>query len=298
MNEPNSFVRQSFDDDPMPADARERLWTTMETRLSRQAQLRNLLRAGLLLLLAAIVVTGVLIRNAGRSATIGGGVGNAFPIAADSIPTDLPAENSMSQETHKTYETQPAVPQALIPLLGHRSALRMDLVNFESRREQLITRLNQTAGSEHDRVAAQIVDVERQIAATERAIGIIDRQLAGDESHFSFDFGSKNVPVIAPGAPVMEIPQVISIGSGLPNEAAWILGGAGTLLTLGMIVMLVYMRKVARATRNALTTIEGQVSSQHATLAAGIDAIALEVERLGEGQRFMSKALADKATAR
>ena len=40
-----------------------------------------------------------------------------------------------------------------------------------------------------------------------------------------------------------------------------------------------------------VSLIEGQVSSQHATLASGIDAIALEVERLGEGQRFMSKVL-------
>ena len=53
-----------------------------------------------------------------------------------------------------------------------------------------------------------------------------------------------------------------------------------------------YMRRIARMTREALAAIEKQVSSQHATLASGIDAIAVEVERLGEGQRFMSKALA------
>ena len=64
------------------------------------------------------------------------------------------------------------------------------------------------------------------------------------------------------------------------------------LLALGMIAMLGYMRRIARKTREALAAIEKQVSSQHATLASGIDAIAVEVERLGEGQRFMSKALA------
>jgi hypothetical protein len=52
------------------------------------------------------------------------------------------------------------------------------------------------------------------------------------------------------------------------------------------------MRSIARSTRQALTQLEAQVSSQHATLASGIDAIAVEVERLGEGQRFMSKVLA------
>ena len=59
-----------------------------------------------------------------------------------------------------------------------------------------------------------------------------------------------------------------------------------------MVFLVGYMRRIARMTREALAAIERQASSQHATLASGIDAIAVEVERLGEGQRFMSKALA------
>ena len=114
-------------------------------------------------------------------------------------------------------------------------------------------------------------------------MAVVDRELSGHQATVS-EYVS-----IAPHTD----PQVFQFGSpGIPGEVIWVAGGAGGLLLLGMLSLLVYMRSVARSTRVALSQIEGQVSSQHATLASGIDAIALEVERLGEGQRFMSKVLA------
>jgi hypothetical protein len=86
-------------------------------------------------------------------------------------------------------------------------------------------------------------------------------------------------------------PQVITVSGGLSDELIWSSGGIGLLLVLAMFGMMIYMRRIAKLTREALTAVERQVSSQHATLASGIDAIAVEVERLGEGQRFMSKVL-------
>jgi hypothetical protein len=79
--------------------------------------------------------------------------------------------------------------------------------------------------------------------------------------------------------------------SSIIGRSHWASGFPLVLLAAGMVAMLGYMRRIARKTREALAAIEGQVSSQHATLASGIDAIAVEVERLGEGQRFMSKVL-------
>ena len=176
-------------------------------------------------------------------------------------------------------QENPDVPSNLIPLLGHRSSLRIDIVNAEARRDELVKRLEQTTGREHDRVEQELAAVEQQLESSRLAINVIDRQLQGHET-------------IVTHAVTDGPPQVFQFGSpAVPGEVIWMAGGAGGLLLLGMLSLLFYMRRIARSTRHALSLIEGQVSSQHATLASGIDAIALEVERLGEGQRFMSKVL-------
>ena len=176
-------------------------------------------------------------------------------------------------------ENQEQVPSNLIPLLGHRASLRSDVINYELRRDELVKQIEHTTGRQHDRAEQELAAVEQQLESSRLAINVIDRQLLGHETVVTHN--------------VTETPpQVFQFGSpSLPGEVIWVAGGAGALLLLGMLSLLVYMRYLARSTRNALSLIEGQVSSQHATLASGIDAIALEVERLGEGQRFMSKVL-------
>ena len=267
MTDRIELVRDAFQDDALSATDRDRLWSTMQHRQTRQARLRNLLRGGVLLLAGAFLAALLFLRFGVRSTT------GPVVVAADSSITISPPEPSMIQEN-------PDVPSNLIPLLGHRSSLRIDIANAETRRDDLVKRLEVTSGRDHDRVEQELASVEQQLEASRLAINVIDRQLTG-------------VPTPSVTQPfTVEPPQVFQFGSpGLPGEVIWAAGGAGGILLLGMLSLLVYMRHFARTTRQALSLIEGQVSSQHATLASGIDAIALEVERLGEGQRFMSKVL-------
>jgi len=266
MTDRHELVRDAFQDDSLSASDRDRLWSTMQHRQARQARLRNLVRAGALLLAGAILAAVIFLRFGVRS--------NDGPVivTADSLTNYSPSEPSMIQEN-------PDVPSNLIPLLGHRSSLRIDIVNAEARRDELVKRLEQTTGREHDRVEQELAAVEQQIESSRLAISVIDRQLMGHET-------------VVTHTATSQPPQVFQFGSpSIPGEVIWIAGGAGGLLLLGMLSLLLYMQRIARSTRHALSLIEGQVSSQHATLASGIDAIALEVERLGEGQRFMSKVL-------
>ena len=266
MADRNELVRDAFPGDSLSASDRDRLWSTMQHRRTRQALLRNLVRVAALLLAGAVLAAVVFLR-AGVRSTAGPVV-----VATDSLTFNSPSEPSMIQEN-------PDVTLNLIPLLGHRSSLRIDIANAETRRDELVKRLEQTTGREHDRIEQELASVEQQIEASRLAVNVIDRQLTG-------------IPTPTVTHPFTETPQVFQFGSpGLPGEVVWAAGGAGGLLLLGMLSLLVYMRHFARTTRQALSLIEGQVASQHATLASGIDAIALEVERLGEGQRFMSKVL-------
>jgi len=165
----------------------------------------------------------------------------------------------------------------------------MDMQSLEERQMLLAKRLEQTSGREHQVIETQLSSVEQQLEATRVAISVIDARLSGQPQ------------VATHTAVAIEPPQVFVSGGGrLSDEFIWANFGSVALIALLMVGVLAYMRRIARVTREAMAAIERQVSSQHATLASGIDAIAVEVERLGEGQRFMSKALAgaEKAPAR
>ncbi len=271
MTDRDPLIRDAFREDSLPEADRDRLWKAMQDRSARQARLRFLVRAGALLLAGSVVAAGVILRNVIRSPSDRRLFG-PVAVAADSISTDSSVERPMIQET------QHEVPSNLIPLLGHRSEIRTDMQNLENRQLQLADRLDETTGREHDVVVSQLASVEQQLEASKVALRAIDAQLAGQ-------------PVASYAVAETPPPQLIQVNPPLSDEAIWAAGGPAILLALGMIAMLGYMRRIARKTREALAAIEGQVSSQHATLASGIDAIAVEVERLGEGQRFMSKVL-------
>ena len=270
MSDHNPFIRDAFQDDSRPATDRDRLWNTMQHAQARQARARFLMRAGLVLLAGALLAAWAFLRMAPSPLT---------PIAvnADSISTDSPMEHSMIQDTKE-------VPSSVIPLLGHRSNLQMEIGRLENRQLELAQMVNQTKpGREHDVAMTQLKSVEQQIEAARIALRVVDAQLAGQpvEVHAA-------IPPMPP-----EPPQLIEVhgGGGVPDEVLYAAGGLGTLLVLAMFAMMGYMRRVSRTMRQALTSIEQQVSSQHATLASGIDAIAVEVERLGVGRRFMGELL-------
>ena len=282
MNEPSALIRQAFQEDQSVQVDRERLWNMMMSRNAQHGRWRQLVVAGLILVAGAIVAGAFIVRQAIRTnASMEQRVfGPAF-VVADSISSESPTEQPMIQAT-----TEEA-PSNLVTLLGHRTPLRMELIQLSVQQDELAQRLNRTGpGPEHAAISAQLANVEHQIEAAQVAIEAVDRQIAAQQ-------GGR--PVLAPGATaIAESPQAFQFDFGEPpgRELIWMGGGIGTLLTLGMVVILIYMRRLARSTRDALSLIEGQVASQHATLASGIDAIAVEVERLGEEQRFMSKTLA------
>lgn len=284
MTERNEVIRDAFQDDSLGPFDRDRLWSTMRHRRTRQARLRYVVRAGALLLAGAIVAAVAFLRLGVRS--------TAGPVvaAADSLTTNFPSEPSMIQEPQR----EEAPPSNLIPLLGHRSSLQMDMSRYEAQIDVLSRRLNQTTGAEHDVVERQLSAAEHQLEATKAALAVVDRELSGHQGGVSeyVSISANESPEVIRTVRVVDGASGEFWVSGVSNEAMYAAGGAGGILLLGMLSLLVYMRHFARSTREALSLVERQVSSQHATLASGIDAIALEVERLGEGQRFMSKALA------
>jgi hypothetical protein len=67
MTDRDPVIRDAFPEDSLPEADRDRLWKAMWDRSARQARLRFLVRAGVLLLDGSIVAAGVILRNVIRS---------------------------------------------------------------------------------------------------------------------------------------------------------------------------------------------------------------------------------------
>jgi hypothetical protein len=198
------------------------------------------------------------------------------PAHLDSIDLSPPPEASVI--------VQQEAPSSLIPLLGYRTRLNNDIKDIESKIETIRN------GLESHPTESQALQLNRDLAlATEQlqssmiALRAVDRQIAGLE-----------------GTPMPALPPIPEIGievpppiyrDGIPVERL-ALPVLGLTLLLAFVMTVMYVRRSVRASARTISEVQSQIASQHATLASGIDAIALEVERLGEGQRYMSKVIA------
>lgn len=208
-----------------------------------------------------------------------------LPVMLDSIPTN-PAEEAVSnqQERAATTITRHEAPANLIPLLGHRSSLTNDLEDLVQRRDQLRASLNANPARERaTELRAEMAAVDHQITSTRTALSVVDQQLAALQ-------GGEAPVVVHEPITFSESPPIV-IRDPVPGEPFMWAAGISLAALLVVFAALLAVRRTMRSAVDALSSLQGQASSQMSALTSGIEAIAIEVERLGENQRFMSKVI-------
>jgi hypothetical protein len=73
------------------------------------------------------------------------------------------------------------------------------------------------------------------------------------------------------------------------------LGVVGIIFVAAPLVISMALIAMKRATRPAPPQIPKDISDRLQRMEQGIEAVALEVERIGEGQRFVTQLMADRA---
>ena len=166
-------------------------------------------------------------------------------------------------------------------LRNQRSELRNQLERLEDQREDLARQLREPGVVDADKkgLEQRITFADQRIAETEKALADADKAVANAAAQ--------------PGAVLPPRPQPRPEG---PPEEFWVLGGIG-LMVSSFILALAFARRIWKRAGGTVTGVPAEVYDRFNKLDHAVDAIAIEVERVGEGQRYLTRVYADQQRA-
>jgi hypothetical protein len=154
-----------------------------------------------------------------------------------------------------------------------RDELRNQLDGLENQREDLVEQL-----AEPSSVGAVKQGIETRIAAIDGRIAAIDRQIAEADAAVAR-------AAAVPGAIVPPPPDPPKSG---PPEEFWVIMGIFMFVVV-LPLTIAYARRIWRRGAAAIASLPQDIYDRFSRLEQGVDAIAVEVERIGEGQRFLTR---------
>jgi tetrahydromethanopterin S-methyltransferase subunit G len=160
-----------------------------------------------------------------------------------------------------------------------RRELGNQLDNLQERRNTLSERLQDPMVKGADKTG-----LETRISEIDARISAVDKQIAAADAEVAKAAG-------VPGAYV-EPPPFERSG---PPEEAFVLTGIFFVVVL-MPLSVAYARRIWRRGVATVSTLPQEVMDRLTRLDQAVDSIAVEVERIGEGQRFMTRLFASKGT--
>jgi seryl-tRNA synthetase len=200
--------------------------------------------------------------------------------AAQAAPAGGQASTSPSsaqpQATGAAATGAPTAREMYQALQAQRRELDRQLEELEDRREEVASLLRQVGLPQADQAGqeARLVEIDRRITEVEKQIASNDQALAQASA--------------VPGAVVEEPPPPPDDDS---EEVAIVFLVMGAVLLLPLVIA--QARRIWKRGSTVAASIPGELWQRLTRLEESIDAVAVEVERLGEGQRFTNRVLAE-----
>ena len=188
-------------------------------------------------------------------------------------------------------------------LVLQRGELQGQLRSAEERRAQLSVQSQMTPPEQRGTLTSRIGVLDERIQRLESRIDRLDEAIASGTTSPAVvgegggaDVAVPPIPAIPPIPPMPEGPWPFTVvpADGPPAIHPRVIVG-GALMTLSMMALVAWVtwrRAMARFGRSARGAAEG---SEVSRLQQSVDAIAIEVERISEGQRFLTKVLHERA---
>jgi hypothetical protein len=161
--------------------------------------------------------------------------------------------------------------------VAQRSELRDQLEGLQDQRRELSRQLQDPMVTGADRAG-----LEGHIAELDARISAIDKQIAAADAEVA-------KAAAVPGAVVPDPPYVRQG----PPEEVFVLSGIFIVVVLFPLTI-AYARRLWRRGAVAVSAIPHELMDRLTRLDQAVDSIAVEVERIGEGQRFVTRVLAER----
>jgi hypothetical protein len=157
-----------------------------------------------------------------------------------------------------------------------RRELRNQLEQLENRRGELTGSLRNQQLDKADRagMVTRLADLDKRIADADKELAASDQQVAKAAA--------------VPGAIVERPPQPRSG----PPEEVYILSGMFIVIVF-LPLSIAFARRIWRRSAAAVAAFPQELVDRLNRLDHSVDSIAIEVERIGEGQRFVTRVLTD-----
>ncbi len=170
-------------------------------------------------------------------------------------------------------------PAALYQALrAQRRELTQQLDELEDARQSLTQQLQRApSGVQRQGLETRVMDLDARISAVDKAIAVSQMEM------------SKVAGI--PGAVVEEPREIRQEG---PPAEVFLLGAIFVLLPLSIA----YARRIWKRGAVAVSSMPRELIDRLGRIEQASDATALEVERIGEGQRFLTRLLTEKENVR
>ena len=163
--------------------------------------------------------------------------------------------------------------------VNQRRELANQLDRLRDERQDIVNQL-----SSEDRPLDQAVraGLQKRLGTLETRIDAVDQQLAVADQQVAS-------AAAVPGAIVEHRPPPRQG----PPEEVFVLSGLFMIVAI-LSLSIAYARRIWRRSAAAVAAIPGDILERFAQLDQAVESVAVEVERIGEGQRFITRVLSDQ----
>jgi hypothetical protein len=164
---------------------------------------------------------------------------------------------------------------------AQRSELNNQLDELQSTRREITSQMEDVAGG-----SAQQKALETRISDIDSRIATVDHMLASNAAQIA-------QAAAIPGA-VVEPPRFVRQG---PPEEAYVLGGMFMIIVF-FPLSVALARRIWRRSAAVVTSFPREITERLSRMEQAVEATAVEVERIGEGQRFLTRLFTEGEGAR
>ena len=190
----------------------------------------------------------------------------------------------------------PVVPQAS-PLPGQAIIIRTGVDApqavyraFNAQRQELANQLEHLEEKRRE-MSRQLADpgTEKAVkSGLEMRVGDLDKRIADVDKQLAAADLAVAKAASVPGAVVPDPPRERNG----PPEEVFFLGGVFIVVVL-LPISIAYARRIWRRGATAVTAFPQELADRLSRLDQAMDSIAIEVERIGEGQRFVTRVMSE-----